>query len=139
MTFGREAQYVGDLQLQQKRSGSQKKVEKLVNYIPDVLDNITNLEEGLQKAFDAHENYDTFQNTKNFRTDARNVVIIFTDGKTHHSSKLDFLTKVLWVWLWTFLTSAIRSIDLRDSIDNLELYNLMEFSVFVKSAGRLAH
>lgn len=122
MTFGKEAQYVGDLQLQQKKSGRQHMVEKLINYIPDVLDDITNLEEGLQKAFDAHQNYDTFQETKKFRTNARNVVIIFTDGKTHNESSLDFLTKVLWVWTFRILTSVISaqiSTDLTDSIDNL--------------------
>ena len=70
-------------------------VEKLLDKIPDALDSITNLEEGLQVAFDAHENYDILQNTKSYRTDARNVVIIFTDGKTHDEERLETLTKVL--------------------------------------------
>lgn len=60
----------------------------------DELDNITNLEKGLKKAFDAHEEYDTLQITKNERTDAKNIVVVFTDGKTHNQSAISSLQKV---------------------------------------------
>lgn len=60
----------------------------------DELDNITNLEKGLKKAFDAHEEYDTQQITKNDRTDAKNIVVVFTDGKTHNQSAISSLQKV---------------------------------------------
>lgn len=80
--FGRDAEYVSDLKLSQKRSGRQQLVQQLIGHMSDELDNITNLEKGLKKAFDAHEEYDTLQITKNERTDAKNIVVVFTDGKT---------------------------------------------------------
>ena len=87
MKFGRDAGYVEDLKFSQKRSGRQQMVEKMVNRMPDVLDSITNLEKGLKMAFDAHKEYDTIQNIKNDRTDAKNAVIVFTDGKTSTSQQ----------------------------------------------------
>ena len=94
--FGRDAGYVEDLKFSQKRSGRQQMVEKMVNRMPDVLDSITNLEKGLKMAFDAHKEYDTIQNTKNDRTDAKNVVIVFTDGKTYNESAVTSMQKVMY-------------------------------------------
>lgn len=92
--FGRDAEYVSDLKLSQKRSGRQQLVQQLIGHMSDELDNITNLEKGLKKAFDAHEEYDTQQITKNDRTDAKNIVVVFTDGKTHNQSAISSLQKV---------------------------------------------
>ena len=92
--FGRDAEYVSDLKLSQKRSGRQQLVQQLIGHMSDELDNITNLEKGLKKAFDAHEEYDTLQITKNDRTDAKNIVVVFTDGKTHNQSAISSLQKV---------------------------------------------
>ena len=71
-------------------------VEKLIKSIPNKLDDRTNLDEGLRMAFNAHAEYDTFQKKKKYRTDARNVVIIFTDGRTYNETRLESLSKVMY-------------------------------------------
>lgn len=73
----------------------------MIDRIPAVLDNITNLHEALQVVFNAHNNFDKFEIRKKIRTDAQKVVIIITDGKTQDRKSLKSLmkTKVLYIWL----------------------------------------
>ncbi|XP_078372426.1 uncharacterized protein LOC144656078 [Oculina patagonica] len=74
-------------------AGRQHNMEKMIDGIPAELDNKTTLPDALQRAFDEHIQYDEFQTKKKSRTDARNVVIIFTDGKTQNRKSLKSLTK----------------------------------------------
>lgn len=71
-------------------------MEKMIDGIPAELDNKTTLHEALQGAFDEHKRYDGIQTRRKSRTDARNIVIIFTDGKTQDSKRMKSLTKVMY-------------------------------------------
>ena len=93
VTFGRSASDIGS-NLKKWKSGRQHLTEKRIRRIPHILDNVTNLEEGLQMAFDKF--IEKKKKGKNRLTDVPKVVIIFTDGKTNNEARLKSLIKVIY-------------------------------------------
>ena len=50
-------------------------------------------------AFKQHKKYDEFQTGRRQRQDAKNIVFVLTDGKTHDLSAMKYLLRVMYCFI----------------------------------------